>query len=176
MIPNIDPETGIHYGIIPKNDLLNCAEEFFNEATDITYEELAEEIRAEINGTLDELFESLERQTIVSEELKQRIKDDAMEQIINEFNDDYNDEVARLIYETDEYIIQGDNDDSDLFVIKSPYYTYAPRCSPCAPNAGYLRDANVNAEFKTYCLGPEWFEDEKAQYPIWKVENDEKLQ
>lgn len=31
--------------------------------------------------------------------------------------------------------------DSDIMVLKSPYYTIAPPCSPCVPQAGNLDDA-----------------------------------
>lgn len=69
----------------------------------------------------------------------------------------------------------------DIFITLSPYYTYAGFCSPCAPGAGYLRDAfegtkeeAENAGFpKVYCFGHDWFEDEKAPYLVYSVETGE---
>jgi hypothetical protein len=61
-------------------------------------------------------------------------------------------------------------DHSCLFLTKSPYYTYANLCSPCAPGAGDL-DSYTEPDYgyQCYCFGPEMFDDNKAPYPIWKV-------
>ena len=62
--------------------------------------------------------------------------------------------------------------DSDIFVMESPYYTFAQYCSPCVPGAGNL-DSPCATGVKTYCLGPEWFEDEQAPYPVYRVDTGE---
>ena len=64
--------------------------------------------------------------------------------------------------------------DSDLMVVCSPYYTLAAFCSPCVPGAGNL-DQPCTDGVRTYCLGPEWFEDDKAPYPVWRVSNNQKI-
>ena len=56
----------------------------------------------------------------------------------------------------------------DLFITKSPYYTHAQYCSPCAPGAGHLENPCPSGP-KTYCLGHEWFED-GTPYPVYSVE------
>lgn len=160
-------ETGIHYGVIPKNDLLNCAEEFFNNAKDMTYLGILEEIKDAINGLSD----------YVDDEILQEMIELASEN----FNEHYQSDCADLLYEQYGYTIQANNDDCDLFVIKSPYYTLAPLCSPCAPNACYLRDGIKEDEInkhdepkqgsggiETYCLPEDWFEDGKCPYTYWK--------
>jgi hypothetical protein len=43
-----------------------------------------------------------------------------------------------FILDDDEYQAEQGGDDTDIFVTKSPYYTYAKFCSPCAPGAGDL--------------------------------------
>lgn len=58
--------------------------------------------------------------------------------------------------------------DSDIFVLKSPYYTFAQFCSPCVPGAGNL-DHPMPEGVKTYCLGHDWFDDGKAPYPVYDV-------
>lgn len=75
--------------------------------------------------------------------------------------------------------------DSDIFVLESPYYTYAQFCSPCVPGAGNLdspfdgpvdgwADAAVEAGFpKTLCLGHDWFEGGTAPYPVFSVETNQ---
>ncbi len=116
--------------------------------------------------------------------------------------------------------------DSDVMLLKSPYYTYAPFCSPCVPGAGNLDDAWMggavrieetvdrqfmvlvngfqwggeydtagagNATFeteseaihtfaseqhvgaKTYCFSHDYFEDGKAPYRVFRVEDDSEV-
>lgn len=67
-------------------------------------------------------------------------------------------------YKKDGYIITQSGDDTDLFVIKSPYFTYCQFCSPCAPGAGYITNP-INPEFggiKAYCLGHDCFESQET--------------
>ena len=67
---------------------------------------------------------------------------------------------------------------NDVMVMKSPYYTRAQFCSPCAPGACYLTNPMDNGE-KCYCLDTEWFDQDDGEcsrpcpYPIWRVDNDE---
>ena len=55
----------------------------------------------------------------------------------------------------------------DIFIIKSPYYTFCDYCSPCAPGAG---DLSTTGNVKTYCFGDDWFDGGKAPYTIYNVE------
>lgn len=65
--------------------------------------------------------------------------------------------------------------DWDLWVIKSPFYTHAQYCSPCAPGAGYLRTPCPTGP-KTYCFGPEEFGEERpCPYPVYSVASGELL-
>jgi len=59
----------------------------------------------------------------------------------------------------------------DIFVTRSEYYTRAAFCSPCAPGACHLESPTPDGE-KVFCLGPEWFEDEKPPYPVYRVSDD----
>jgi hypothetical protein len=61
--------------------------------------------------------------------------------------------------------------DSDIMIIKSPFYTFAMFCSPCVPGAGNL-DSPAEDGAKTFCLGHEWFEDGKAPYSVYSVETN----
>lgn len=155
-------KTGIHFGVIPKNDLFNCAEEFFDNAKDMTYEGIIDEIHEAIQGLSDYIDEETINEMIGMAETN--------------FGDRYDGDCAEQLYERDGYIIQSNADGCDLFVIKSPYYTYAPPCSPCAPGAGYLRDAVKNKNdqrgLKTYCLSDNWFEEGQCPYEYWEVEDD----
>jgi hypothetical protein len=77
-------------------------------------------------------------------------------------------------FEDSEYLLHQEADDPDIWVQKSPYYTYAQFCSPCAPGAIYLLNEldttdGPMEENKGYCLGPEWFENGVAPYTIYRV-------
>jgi hypothetical protein len=82
----------------------------------------------------------------------------------------------------------------DIMIIKSPYYTYAQFCSPCAPGAGYLMNwfkmengyspetlgieqfekmAQAAGFPKVYCFGHDWFGNGIAPYPVFNVETGE---
>lgn len=60
---------------------------------------------------------------------------------------------------------------NDCFVTKSPYYTRASFCSPCAPGACSLRSPCFEGE-KAYCFDASWFEAGECPYPIWRVADD----
>jgi len=76
-------------------------------------------------------------------------------------------------YEDDEYSMETCLD-SDIMIVKSPYFTMARYCSPCVPGAGNLDDHDPDGVM-TYCLGHDWFEDNKAPYPVFKVSDHSKV-
>ena len=58
--------------------------------------------------------------------------------------------------------------DSDVMVLKSPYFTRARFCSPCVPGAGDLNNPDPEG-VEAYCFGHNWFEDDQAPYPVYSV-------
>ena len=88
--------------------------------------------------------------------------------------DVFSDEPQGFSYDKDGYKLC-DCLDSDIFVLKSPYYTFAQFCSPCTPGAGNL-DTPCAEGPKTYCLGHDWFEDSKAPYPVYNVVTNEVIE
>ncbi len=86
---------------------------------------------------------------------------------------DYDDPIG-WEYEGDGYKLV-DCLDSDIMILESPYFTYAPYCSPCVPGAGNLDDAGETG-VKTYCLGHDWFDDNRATYPVYSVTTGELVQ
>jgi hypothetical protein len=177
---NMNLETGIHYGVIPKNDLFNCAEEFFENAKDMSYQEALDDIKASVKeAILEQLSGDFEME-------ESEIEFTGLFDSIDEkFNENFSSECSLMRYEKDGFIIEASNDDCDLFIIKSPFYTLAPPCSPCAPGAGYLRDAIKEDEIdehgevklgsggiETYCLPKEWFEEGQCPYKYWKIKEN----
>jgi hypothetical protein len=82
----------------------------------------------------------------------------------------YPEEPLSWFYNEDGYAME-QLDEVDIFISKSPFFTYAQFCSPCAPGACYLPSPldHKADDNKCYCLGPEWFEGEKAPYPVFNV-------
>lgn len=71
-------------------------------------------------------------------------------------------------YERDGYVLSMGTDGFGIFVLKSPYYTHAAFCSPCAPGAGNL-DSPIEEGVPTYALGADWFEDNQTPYVLCDV-------
>jgi hypothetical protein len=87
----------------------------------------------------------------------------------------FGDEPKAFRYDADEVEAQQGGDDCDIFILKSPYFTYAQFCSPCAPGACYLRkelEEPVESN-RAYCFGHDWFEEGKAPYTVYSVETGE---
>ena len=90
----------------------------------------------------------------------------------NEEDDDGYDcaEPISHFYSKDGFAAECSSDDGDIFVTKSPFYTHAQFCSPCAPGAGYLTNPCKTGP-KCYCFGHDWFEDGKAPYSVFRVDD-----
>lgn len=74
-----------------------------------------------------------------------------------------------------EYKAHQGSDDCDVWVFSSPFYTFAPFCSPCAPGAVYLRDGDRDGDARGYCFGHDWFDGGIAPYPVFLVADDSEV-
>ena len=169
-MPNYDEKTGIHFGVISPNNI--CQEtlnDLCDKSTDTIYEESKNEMIKDLNAFCDN--HGLSIHNIPADE------------IIEEWNQSYQNDNHGYEYEDQEYTLKICDDNFGIFVIKSPYYTYTRLCSPCAPNAGDL-DNPIKADHrckditntgaKTYCLPREFFDSEysKIPYRYYRVDND----
>lgn len=87
-----------------------------------------------------------------------------------DFSDNAGDHECNPLYEHDGYKITKCLD-SDLMILKSPFFTYASFCSPCVPGAcnldsplDHIPEDGSNA---CYCLDHSWFEGGVAPYPVF---------
>ncbi len=87
-------------------------------------------------------------------------------------SDAYGDEPLGWTLDDGEYKAEQHGGDGDVFILRSPYYTHAQFCSPCAPGACHLRNPCEDGE-RAYCLSHDWFEDEIAPYPVYSVATNE---
>ena len=161
---NINPETGIRFGVISRNsgDLTEWVWEGFEgdygtptcrecggDAIDYDDEKHGEYKAG--RGCADYACEHCER--------------------VIDSSDAYNDEPNGHDYNADGYVIRADSY-GDAFVIRSPFFTRAGFCSPCAPGACHLESPTDDGE-RCYCLGHDWFRDGVAPYPVYSVETGE---
>lgn len=160
-LANIDREAGIRYGVISVNRLASHAwDTIASEGTDLDYAEAVENLTSELAAAIDSVLRDYAA-TYDKRELAESIVENL--EIESRSGD-----CVRYAYESDGLAFTVCSD-GDIFVTRSPFYTLADFCSPCAPGAGYLgSDGNV----KTYCLGPNWFDgDNPMPYQCFAVNN-----
>lgn len=161
MPANIDPKTGIHYGVIHESSLMpEAVSDLINNSFDLAYKDALDEFRSDLEKVLSDHGLDILRVDISALE--------------DAFNDRYESYEPRWFYQDDEYEIQFT--DLGLYILKSPYVTLASQCSPCCPNAGDLDSAGdaampncMGAPVRCYCLPDEFFKDHKAPYAYRKV-------
>jgi hypothetical protein len=148
---NIDHETGIRYGVIPANTV---GEAWF----DSSEAQYGDPHCPKCGNELPEGFDDCD--SCACGHTVRFVGDEC-----------YSEEAQCFTYDKDGYRLTQGGDDCDIFVLKSPYYTKAAYCSPCAPGACYLTDSREDGG-RAYCLGHDWFEDGKAPYPVYDVTTD----
>lgn len=134
---NIDTDTGIRYGVINQNELLQA----WIDSSEGVYPEIEH--------------------------------DDDCENSDNSGYCDCGDMLEPIAhkYSGEGYECTQSNDDGDIFILKSPFYTKCGFCSPCAPGAGYLLSQN-SEDCKAYCFGVDWFDDGQVPYDVYSVADD----
>ncbi len=150
---NIDKDTGIRYGVISQHSIMSEAmEDFEYDYGDSHCPKCGNEVKTRKGKT--EFRCKICKYNFESDEA-------------------YGDEPIGFIYEQGGCILTNCLD-TDVFVLKSPYYTFCQFCSPCVPGAGNL-DTYINNGIKTYALGHDWFENGKAPYPLYDVKTGKKV-
>jgi hypothetical protein len=182
-LTNIDRATGIRFGVLPQSDL----GEWSHELLELVYGKPhcpkcgdnaqgiagAEQDFDELHlGEADKDGEPLELQPLNT----WSCADYGCAKCGHYFGTDEasgTDEPIGVQYVDDGYRVYGDAgsyaSSDDLFVELSPYFTFAPFCSPCAPGAVYLRNAGASGDARGYCFGHEWFSSGVAPYPVFDV-------
>ena len=175
VFPNLNFDTGIHYGCISQHSVdMSQMDDWYD--NDATYEEAKDEIEDRISEALDGLLDPVDISNVVDE-------------AIDRFNESYQNDEPAYYYSDDEYEAEFSHSLSCWIILKSPYYTYCKGCSPCVPNAGDLDSPVTPEDFdennlpvsmfdygtvrRAYCLPERFFDDDKAPYEYFKVENDE---
>lgn len=190
---NRNPDTSIRFGVISQRSISGeSLDDVYHgpHSIDLAFEGAEEELKKALRGVLDPYFS----------DSKRGAKGDGMNDGTSRLDVAVDDAFSTLdgwadslenetdpLYEHDGYKINKCLD-GDLFVLKSPFYTYAQLCSPCVPGAGNLdhpfdgpiemwEKAAEEAGFpKVYCLSHDFFDDLLAPYPVFSVTTNEQIQ
>lgn len=167
---NIDPINGIRYGVINQINVLEAWAE----------SSIADYGKATCPKCGNEATEITDpRVPVLDDELSEGWIDDGRDHACIDckytFDGDqaYGDQPLGFYLDDGEYQATC-GDDGDIMIIKSPYYTRAQFCSPCAPGAAYLMNPCADGP-RAYCFAPDWFANGAAPYPIYCVANDQPL-
>lgn len=179
---NVDHETGIRYGVISMHEVSQA----WADSSEAQYGRPTEAIKCPCCNETQFPSESVEWGDSVQCETCGSMVEFELEDML---------EPDCFTYSADGYQCQQGGDDSDIFILKSPYFTYCQFCSPCAPGAGYLMNyfkispdmpiddslplggyaahAIASGFPMAYCLGHDFFDDNRAPYPVFSVETGE---
>lgn len=160
---NLDKSTGIRYGVIPVNDVLQA----WCDSSESDYGPP----RCPECGQEAVQFDEDEHDGYASRRSGER--EYVCESCEKAFGPDeaYGDTPLSNNLDDGEYAASQNGESPDIFIVKSPYYTRAAFCSPCAPGACYLTSPCDDGE-KAYCFGHDWFDGGKAPYRVFRVSDD----
>ncbi len=158
---NRDKETGVHYGVISQHSV---GEAWYEDSEadygPATCPKCGNEA-ADYNDLDEEFVQDWDRSHGCTDYACGQCR------YVFDASEAYGDEPNGYSYDSDGYVLTSCLD-SDIMVIKSPYYTRAQFCWPCVPGAGNLDNPTEDGP-KTYCLGHDWFEDGVAPYPVYDL-------
>lgn len=165
-LTNIDNETGIRYGVIPQNSVIQAWADESEPITNLACPHCGDDLTQEM---YDEATSCCSKEGD-PEDLKLRTCPSCNTVLCD--TDFMDSEPTGFIINTDDLLAQQDSNDCDIFIIKSPYYTLCDFCSPCAPGAGYILNQNKEG-CKAYCFGPDFFDEDDEDKPtIYRVSDD----
>ena len=162
---NIDRETGIRFGIIPQNEILQSW-------SDSSEPEYGEPHCPKCGNEAQKAGTCTDDDAEDWDHAEHECDDYECASCRYVFGSEsaFGDEPLGFTYSGDG--IEAFSDSSgDVWITKSPYYTRAAFCSPCAPGACYLTSPTEDGE-RAYCLPADWFDGEEAPYPIYRVSDD----
>ena len=173
---NINDKTGIRYGVIPQYELPYFWEDSEPEYGNLICPECEQETIVDYENELHEDYKPYSKHMCYDYVCKNC-------KLIFDAEDIFPESPLAWVLDDGKYFAHVYHDDVDIFVEKSPYFTYAQFCSPCAPGAVYLMnplddiyDADIGPSDRNnrgYCFGHNWFESGIAPYPVYDVKTGE---
>ena len=163
---NVDRETGIRFGVIPMNSLGDYAHESFEA-------DYGDPTCPKCGGSLVDYDDDTHGDYHHISRGFRSCADYVCEncQVYMESAEAYGDEPTGHTLAEGGYAGSLDNY-GDVFLLRSPYFTRAGFCSPCAPGACHLESPCDDGE-RCYCFGHDWFDGDVAPYPVYSVATGE---
>jgi hypothetical protein len=199
---NIDRATGIRYGVISHHSV---SLDSWNEVSEVQYgeptcpkcgnEAITIPSHTEASdppGAWVHVIQDIPEAYEEYEASRYEAKDFACEDCEYLFGSEsaFGDEPLGFTFKDADYFAHCGTDGFGIWIERSPFYTYAGFCSPCAPGAGDLDnalsptltsdrdryDSNVGDHgVKTYCFGHDWFDGGVAPYRVFRVSDNSEV-
>ena len=187
-LKEINSQNGFRYGVISQHSISpDALDDIWRNGKDMAWEAALE---AEIEAAKERARQNAAGNAEDAEEIDE-------DQISQDLADNWQSDngLSDYLYERDGYKVTGCLQ-NDLFVLQSPFYTYAQFCSPCVPGAGnldsYFSPANPIAECdakamlfqeeakdngfpRVFCLGHDWFESGRAPYMVFDLKTGKEV-
>lgn len=190
---NIDPETGMRYGVINANDAPHLFEEITLNGTNTTYQTYLKELDSQIEDFFVDKEDYLDdikgffSELNLDEDLCQRFAK-AVAEIEGDLSEADTQHLRDILLEKTDVEFDQENYEYEkdgesygithlsgplLWVFKSPVTALVDLCSPCVPNAGNLNSPNPEG-VPCYAVPTEWFDDDDNPCPYTTQSVEEK--
>jgi hypothetical protein len=181
MTANINSETGIAYGVVNGNTVPMLADDIFSSGDSTTFAAYKSEMENDIRAALASVVEERtgkDRTARIVEAI------DCAELVDSILDSGLNDS---LEFDEEEYDYETDGAKLHLgwlggapliWVLDSPFVTYAPVCSPCVPNAGDLDNLSTDGTtggVLCYCCPPDCFDTEDESADTFEVSGETEI-
>jgi len=164
---NIDHETGIRFGVIPVDNVLQA----WAESSLADYGNPTCPLCGNSAIQYDEGEHAVYRSYLDGSSYADYACEDDEIKFLSDYA--FAEQPHALYVAEDDLVASQDTNDTEIVIEKSPYYTRAAFCSPAAPGACYLLSPTDGGQ-KAYCFGTGWFDDEyPCPYPVYRVDTDE---
>jgi len=182
MFPNMNLETGIHFGCISQNTLdTDALMGLIDNSADVLYDSASDEFKEDLKTAIEE---KTILELLTNNYMDESLVDEEYDTIVEEWCQGYQNDYHQWYYQDEEYEMDFSEDMNCIIILKSPYYTYCRGCSPCVPNAGDLDEPVTPEDYenddttgflysgikKSYCLPDEFFDNDIAPYTYFGVE------
>lgn len=161
---NIDPATGIRFGMIPVIDVLQS----WKSVSEPNYGNPICSKCGEVANTIDLAMDNVENHSEWEYNGVEYVCNDCKYTFAS--GEAYPEKPVSWHYNDNAYESQQEAG-GDIIITKSPYYTLTECRSPDVPGAGHLGHP-IGDGVKAYCFGHGWFESHAAPYPVFCVDDN----
>ena len=158
MTANVHEKTGIPYGVVNGNSVMDLMDEITAQGDDLSYAAFKSDLEARVAGAIRGVVENHcgDSAEIVGgidcAEIVESLLDSGLHVELEECEYTYTNGATK-------YRLGWLGGAPLIWILESEFVAYSPVCSPCVPNAGDLD--NLGAGILCYCCPPEDFDDDE---------------